>query len=137
MNNNPKCKFDSKSASIAGKKSKRPKLNERIKEYLSENIEDGKSREDKILDCLYDLAMKGSMQAITILLDRGYGRPKQTIETFSDISPVQQPIQITFTTEGFSSDDPRKQQILDAIERSDTREAKRLLKECTEHYCHE
>ena len=48
------------------------------------------SAAEAVLKSLLKQAMKGNVQAAKLLLERGYGLPKQTIEHSGEIGPVEQ-----------------------------------------------
>jgi hypothetical protein len=96
-NPNPHNQFNSKTAAAAGKKGKRKGIDERVKNFLEANIDNtDKTREELILEALYKYGVtEGNVKAIEILLDRGFGKPKQSIDTTSTVT-VTQPIKIEF-----------------------------------------
>ena len=57
------------------KKSKRPSLDTRLRERL-----EGDGSIEEIMDVLQSLALSGDLQAIKELLDRTYGKSKQSID---------------------------------------------------------
>lgn len=62
-----------------GRPKKLPALDVLLDEVLGgENPDDSNAK--KILDALYKQAQKGNVRAAEILLDRAYGKPKQTHE---------------------------------------------------------
>jgi hypothetical protein len=70
---------------VKGRPAILPELKEAIAKLLSEDKE-GKTALDKILNVLYDRAMKGDIRAIQELLDRGFGKPTNKIEHSKDIN---------------------------------------------------
>jgi transcriptional regulator with AAA-type ATPase domain len=84
-------------AIAGGKKSKRKGIEQRMQEFLQESIKDGdkRTREDILRDALLKFALKGNVRAIEILMDRAYGKAKQTIEQDTKITTTQ-PIKIEF-----------------------------------------
>lgn len=69
----PFTKYDNR-ASEAGKKSKRRTLDARLREQI-----EGDGSLEEIIAVLQRLALGGDMQAIKELLDRTYGKSKQSI----------------------------------------------------------
>jgi hypothetical protein len=72
-----------------GRPKKLPQLNELLAEILGEE-KDGITAAEAILKALRAKAAKGDIRAAEVLLDRAYGKPKQTTElTGSNGDPVQ------------------------------------------------
>ena len=68
---------------------KLPQLNELLADILGED-KDGITAAEAILKALRAKAAKGDIRAAEVLLDRAYGKPKQTTElTGSNGDPVQ------------------------------------------------
>jgi hypothetical protein len=86
-------------ASEAGKKSRRKPLEVRMQEFLNEKMQEGddRSREDILRQALFKFAIKGNMLAVKEMLDRAYGKAKQSIEhTGEGGDPIQSKITIEF-----------------------------------------
>ena len=58
---------------------KLPDLNNLMAEVLGED-DGGKTKAQIILDKLFEKAKKGDIRAAEVLLNRGYGVPRQTID---------------------------------------------------------
>ena len=58
---------------------KMPDLKSALAEYLADE-KDGKTALDAIIMKLRQMAIKGNLKAAEMLLDRGYGKPKQSHE---------------------------------------------------------
>jgi hypothetical protein len=72
-----------------GRPKKLPQLNELLADILGED-KDGITAAEAILKALRAKAAKGDIRAAEVLLDRAYGKPKQTTElTGSNGDPVQ------------------------------------------------
>lgn len=72
-----------------GRPKKLPKLDELLADILGEE-KDGISAAEAIMKALRAKATKGDIRAAEALLDRAYGKPKQTTElTGSNGDPVQ------------------------------------------------
>lgn len=72
-----------------GRPKKLPHLNELLADILGED-KDGITAAEAILKALRAKAAKGDIRAAEVLLDRAYGKPKQTTElTGSNGDPVQ------------------------------------------------
>jgi Family of unknown function (DUF5681) len=72
-----------------GRPKKLPKLDELLADILGEE-KDGISAAEAIMKALRAKATKGDIRAAEVLLDRAYGKPKQTTElTGSNGDPVQ------------------------------------------------
>lgn len=65
-----------------------PELKEAIAKVLS-NEKDGKTALEKVLNALYKKAIKGDVRAAQELLDRGFGKAKQTIDTKIETKPIE------------------------------------------------
>ncbi len=63
-----------------GRKPKLPDLNVLLAKVLGAET-NGKTAAEKILSALHAKAARGDIRAAELLLDRGYGKPKQSIET--------------------------------------------------------
>lgn len=61
---------------VAGGPRKLPKLDELLANLLGEEVEGGLTAADKILQAIYQRALKGDTKAAELLLNRGYGKPK-------------------------------------------------------------
>ncbi len=57
-----------------------PELKEAISKVLS-NEKDGNTALEKVLNALYNKAIKGDVRAAQVLLDRAFGKPHQTLGT--------------------------------------------------------
>jgi hypothetical protein len=78
-----------KSGNPNGRPKKLPHLNELLADILGED-KDGITAAEAILKALRAKAAKGDIRAAEVLLDRAYGKPKQTTElTGSNGDPVQ------------------------------------------------
>jgi hypothetical protein len=94
MNKNPKQENlkpfkKGESGNPNGRPKKLPQLNELLAEILGED-KDGITAAEAILKALRAKAAKGDIRAAEVLLDRAYGKPKQTTElTGSNGDPVQ------------------------------------------------
>lgn len=55
-----------------------PELKEAIAKVLSKE-KDGKTALEKVLNALYNKAIKGDVRAAQVLLDRAFGKPHQTV----------------------------------------------------------
>ena len=75
-----------------GRNSKRKPFDERFKSFL-DKANKGKTNEDNLMQALYDFGMEGNVKAITELLDRAHGKPKQPIQ--QDIT-LDSEITVTF-----------------------------------------
>jgi hypothetical protein len=72
-----------------GRPKKLPHLNELLADILGED-KDGITAAEAILKALRAKAAKGDIRAAEVLLDRAYGKPKQTTElTGANGDPVQ------------------------------------------------
>ena len=94
MNKNPKQENlkpfkKGESGNPNGRPKKLPHLNELLADILGED-KDGITAAEAILKALRAKAAKGDIRAAEVLLDRAYGKPKQTTElTGSNGDPVQ------------------------------------------------
>jgi hypothetical protein len=64
-----------------GRPPKLPELHILLANVLGKENKDGISAAEEILLALHAKAKKGDTRAAELLLDRGYGKPKQTSET--------------------------------------------------------
>lgn len=83
---NPGKKFQKGNPGGPGKPKKLPEIDKLMAEVLG--TEGGETRESnakKILDALFKQAQKGNTRAAEILLDRGYGKPKETLQVTGTI----------------------------------------------------
>ena len=64
-----------------GRPPKLPELHVLLANVLGKENKDGISAAEEILLALHAKAKKGDTRAAELLLDRGYGKPKQTSET--------------------------------------------------------
>jgi hypothetical protein len=100
-NPKPKCKFTSKQASEAGKKSKRKpfdvELAELLDKYLNEfDDKNGKIKRKKaLIKAAFVEWCKGNSRPMQYLMDRSFKRPMQQIEQ-ETITSTTQPITIEF-----------------------------------------
>lgn len=92
------------------KKLKLPPLDEVLGNVLNQADANGKTKAEMVLDKLMELALKGDVRAAEMLLDRGYGKPKQSLEVAGEIHttpmiamtlPVGMNISLPSNTEGF------------------------------------
>jgi hypothetical protein len=94
MNKNPKQENlkpfkKGESGNPNGRPKKLPQLDELLSNILGEE-KDGITAAEAILKALRAKATKGDIRAAEVLLDRAYGKPKQTTElTGSNGDPVQ------------------------------------------------
>ena len=88
-----------KSGNPNGRPKKLPKLDELMAEILGEE-KDGKTAAQAILAALRAKAAKGDTKAAQILLDRAYGKPKETLEQNLTVS---QPIIIDWSNNDTSN----------------------------------
>jgi len=101
-NHNPKNQFDSVRASEAGKKSRKKGIEQRVQDFLNECEDSGdKTREELILEALMKYAKKGNTKAAEILMDRGFGRPKQSIDNKVTLQENQMLEQMKAMTDEF------------------------------------
>jgi hypothetical protein len=77
-----------------GRPKKPPELNEILADILNEE-RDGISAVTAIFAALREKAVKGDVQAIKELLDRAYGKPKQSVDVTSDGEAIHTPQIIT------------------------------------------
>lgn len=66
-------------------KLKIPPLNEILANVLNAPYSDDKTKAEALLDKLMEMAMGGDVRAAEMLLDRGYGKPKQSLEVAGEI----------------------------------------------------
>ena len=72
-----------------GRPPKLPKLDDLMAEVLGKD-DKGKSAAQKILTAIYEKALKGDVKAAELLLDRGYGKVKQSHTlTGEDGKPIE------------------------------------------------
>lgn len=83
------------SGNPAGRPKKLPELDKLLADVLGEE-KDGISAADAILKKLRQMATQGNLRAAEILLDRAYGKPKQTIE---QTGKNGDPINVNFSVE--------------------------------------
>lgn len=67
---------------------KLPDINEALARVLSQETEAGISAAEEILNALKKKAKNGDVKAAEYLLNRGYGKPKETHELRAEILPV-------------------------------------------------
>jgi hypothetical protein len=67
-----------------GRPKKIPELEELLANVLGEE-KDGKTAAEAILMAIRAKAIKGDIRAAEVLMDRGYGKPKQQIDTKLEI----------------------------------------------------
>jgi hypothetical protein len=67
-----------------GRPRKLPNLNELLADVLGDE-KDGVTAAEAILKAIRSKAVKGDIRAAEVLLDRGYGKPKQQIEASIEI----------------------------------------------------
>ena len=72
--------FNSKTGSIAGKKSKRKPFDQRLRERLEAEMANGVTYEEALFKAMVKAGLKGSVQAFNALNDRAYGKAKQPIQ---------------------------------------------------------
>jgi len=66
---------------------KLPDLNNALADVLAGENE-SVDKLNKVIEKLYDMAVKGNLKAMEMLLDRGYGKPRQSIDHTSDNKPM-------------------------------------------------
>ena len=92
-NMKPFVKGDDPRRNSKGRPKKLPDLNILLANVLSEE-KNGLTAAERILQKLESMAINGNIRAAEILLDRGYGKPKQPLEhTGPDGGPIQTVIQ--------------------------------------------
>ena len=64
-----------------GRPPKLPELHVLLANVLGKEGKDGQTAAEEILNALHAKAKKGDTRAAELLLDRAYGKPKQTSET--------------------------------------------------------
>ncbi len=75
-----------------------PEIREAYNEFLSKE-EGGKTRFDKLLESIYQRALKGDIRAAQEFLDRYYGKAKQEVDITSKgekINPLPTVINVTY-----------------------------------------
>ena len=72
---------------LEGRPHKLPELDELIAEVLGDETS-GQSAAKQILTALYRKAIKGDIRAAEVLLNRGYGLPKQTVHNTGSMTVV-------------------------------------------------
>jgi hypothetical protein len=70
-----------KSGNPNGRPPKLPELHVLLANVLGKEGKDGQTAAEEILNALHAKAKKGDTRAAELLLDRAYGKPKQTNET--------------------------------------------------------
>lgn len=70
-----------------GRPKKLPELDELIADVLGDESS-GESAAKQILTALYKKAVKGDIRAAEVLLNRGYGLPKQTVHNTGSMTVV-------------------------------------------------
>jgi len=70
-----------------GRPKKLPELDKLLADVLGEE-KDGITAAEAILKKLRQMAAQGNLRAAEILLDRGYGKPRQSIDHTSDSKPL-------------------------------------------------
>jgi hypothetical protein len=106
-----------KSGNPNGRPKKLPELDKLLADVLGEE-KDGVTAADAILRKLRAMAAQGNIRAAEILLDRAYGKAKQSIDLnadvtsrftmIDDIQPVPPPIDEAGTGMGLPEDAPHK-----------------------------
>ncbi|CAB4136163.1 hypothetical protein UFOVP579_29 [uncultured Caudovirales phage] len=86
----PKPFVKGKSGNPKGKPKKLPHLDKLLAEVLGEE-KDGMTAAEAILKALRVKATKGDIRAAEVLLDRGYGKVKETINLTSKVITVRVP----------------------------------------------
>lgn len=85
---------------IKGRPKKLPEIEALLSEVLGED-EKGKSAAKEILEALKRKAIKGDVKASELLLDRAYGKAKQSHEiTGKDGEPIEQQITVNVVHSG-------------------------------------
>jgi hypothetical protein len=69
------------SGNPSGRPPKLPELHVLLANVLGKEGKDGQTAAEEILNALHAKAKKGDTRAAELLLDRAYGKPKQTNET--------------------------------------------------------
>ena len=78
---------------------KLPDLKEILAKVLSKENEEGKSEAEQILEALKRQAKAGNVKASQLLLDRGYGKVKESLDITTDGEKINKPsIQIEIIT---------------------------------------
>lgn len=72
-----------------GRPKKLPELDKLLADVLGEE-KDGVTAAEAILKALRAKAAKGDIRAAEVLLDRGYGKPSQTIKGAVDVTGIKQ-----------------------------------------------
>ena len=83
---------------------KLPDLKEILAKVLSKENEEGKSEAEQILEALKRQAKAGNVKASQLLLDRGYGKVKESLDITTDGEKINNKpsIQIEIITNGES-----------------------------------
>ena len=78
---------------------KLPDLKEILTKVLGKENEEGKSEAEQILEALKRQAKAGNVKASQLLLDRGYGKVKESLDITTDGEKINKPsIQIEIIT---------------------------------------
>ena len=76
-----------------------PDLKEILTKVLGKENEEGKSEAEQILEALKRQAKAGNVKASQLLLDRGYGKVKESLDITTDGEKINKPsIQIEIIT---------------------------------------
>lgn len=73
-------KLKSGNTKNVGRPRKLPDLQELLAEVLGQETKDGLTAGEEILRAMHARAKKGDVRAAELLLDRAYGKPKQTVD---------------------------------------------------------
>lgn len=76
------------SGNLKGRPPILPELKEAMAKLLT-NEEGGKTALERVLNALYNKAIKGDVRAAQELFDRGYGKAKQTVDTRIESKPIE------------------------------------------------
>lgn len=79
------------SGNPAGRPPKLPDLEKLLAKVL-DGEKDGKTAAERILDALEAKAAKGDIRAAEVLLDRGYGKVKETIQLNGEITEIRRTV---------------------------------------------
>ena len=74
-----------------GRPKKLPELDKLLADVLGEE-KDGITAAEAILKKLRQMAAQGNLRAAEILLDRGYGKPKQQMDLTTGGNPIPSPV---------------------------------------------
>ena len=88
---NPKPFKKGQSGNPNGRPKKLPELDKLLADVLGEE-KDGVSAAEVILKKLRQMAANGNLRAAEILLDRGYGKPKQAVDLSATVRQFTAPI---------------------------------------------